>query len=132
MTTTRDTTTCGSCGTSIDESLDRPHARHPCPTCGSAARIFAVSISETVTVRAGLGFKHKRHGHKKPLAEGFARPEAARRTGTVVERKMLVDRQNDRYTETVTEYDTGVVVHHCDEKLSEHIGHGSAKSPKAK
>ena len=64
--------------------------------------------------------------------EGITHTEIARSTGKSVERKMLVDRQNDRYMEVVTEYETGVVVHHCDEKLSEHTGHGSAKKTKAK
>lgn len=45
---------------------------------------------------------------------------------------MNVDRENDRYSETVTEYETGIVIHHCNEKLSEHTGHGSAKRPKPK
>ena len=83
-------------------------------------------------MRGGLGFKHKRPGHKKPIAEGFTRPETSRSTGIVVERKMNVDRENDRYSETVTEYETGIVIHHCNEKLSEHTGHGSAKRPKPK
>ena len=132
MTTTRSTTICGSCGEPIDESLDTPDARHACLACGSTARVFAVSIEEAITLRSGLGFKHKRPGHKKPIAEGFTRPETARGTGAVVERKMRIDRENDRYTETVTEYETGVVIHHCDERLSEHTGHGSTKKPKAK
>lgn len=104
-----------------------PEARHPCVACGSTARFFAVSIEEAVTLRSGLGFKHKRPGHKKPIAEGFTRPETARSTVAAVERMMHVDREKDHYVETVTEYETGTVVHHCDEKLSEHIGHGSAK-----
>lgn len=69
---------------------------------------------------------------KMPIAEGFSRPETARSTGAVVERKMHIDREKDRYTETVTEYESGTVIHHCDEKLSGHTGHGSAKKPKEK
>jgi hypothetical protein len=125
-------TTCGSCGVPSDESLDTPEARHACVACGSRARVFAVSIEEAITLRSGLGFKHKRPGRKKPIAEGFSRPETARSTGAVVERKMHIDREKDRYTETVTEYESGTVIHHCDEKLSGHTGHGSAKKPKEK
>lgn len=132
MTTTHSSTTCGSCRSPIDESLDTPEARHACLACGSIARVFAVSIDEAITLRTGLGFKHKRPGRKKPIAEGFTRPEATRSTGVAVERKMSIDRENDRYSETVTEYETGAVIQHCDEKLSEHTGHGSAKRPKAK
>ena len=107
-----------------------PETRHACLVCGSTARVFAVSIEAATTLHTGLGFKHKRPGHKKPIAEGFTRQETARSTGAAVERKMSVDRENDRYAETVTECETGAVIHHCDEKLSEHTGHGSAKSRK--
>lgn len=132
MISSRDITTCGSCGALVDESLDKLEARRPCSECGSTARTFSVSIEEAITLRSGLGFKHRRPGYRKPLAEDFTRPETAKNTGASVERKMLVDRQNDRYIETVTEYETGAVSHHCDEKLSEHTGHGSAKNSKAK
>jgi hypothetical protein len=131
MTTTRSTTTCGSCGEAIDEALDTGDTRRPCVACGSTARVFGVQIDEAITLRSGFGFKQKRLGHKRPIAEGFSRPETFRRTGAAVERSIRINRENDRYTETVTEYDTGVVIHHCDEKLSEHTGHGSAKKPRA-
>lgn len=38
-----------------------------------------------------------------------------------------IDRENDWYEETVTNPDTGEVVHHQAEPLSDHTGHGSAK-----
>jgi len=37
------------------------------------------------------------------------------------------DKKNDRYRETITDPKKGQVIHHCDEKLSDHHGHGSAK-----
>jgi hypothetical protein len=80
-------TICGSCGAIVDESLDKSEVRHPC-VCGSTTRVFNVSIEEKLTLRAGLGFKQKRAGHKKPIAEGFTRPETARSTGAAVERSM--------------------------------------------
>ena len=36
-----------------------------------------------------------------------------------------IDRENDRYVETITVLGTGERVHHVDEPLSQHIGHGS-------
>jgi hypothetical protein len=39
----------------------------------------------------------------------------------------VIDMKNDRYRETITDPKNGQVIHHCDEKLSEHQGHGSAK-----
>jgi hypothetical protein len=37
----------------------------------------------------------------------------------------IIDRYRDWYTETVTMRDTGEVIHHCSEPLSQHTGHGS-------
>ena len=40
---------------------------------------------------------------------------------------MVIDRENDLYKEVVTDPDTGKIIHQCEEPLSEHVGHGSAK-----
>jgi len=42
-------------------------------------------------------------------------------------REMIVDREGNRYLEKVTDPETGEVVHSCEEPLSEHQGHGTAK-----
>mgnify|MGYP001130646705 CR=1 FL=1 len=121
---------CGKCGALIDETCDPPGRRRVC-VCGATARIFAVELVESTVARDGLGFKHKRPGVKKPLSEGFRRSETYYKTGEIVERQMLVDRQNNRYFESVIVYRTGEVVHFCDEKLTDHIDRGSAKSKTA-
>lgn len=41
----------------------------------------------------------------------------------------VIDRKNDHYKEVTTDMD-GNVTHFCDERLSEHTGHGSAKMKK--
>jgi len=42
-------------------------------------------------------------------------------------KRRVVDWKNNRYQETVTDPQTGEVVHHTDHPLDEHLGHGSAK-----
>ena len=39
-----------------------------------------------------------------------------------------IDRDNDHYHEKVTDPETGEIIHESDEPLSEHQGHGSAKT----
>ena len=39
----------------------------------------------------------------------------------------MIDREADTYDETVTDPESGEIVHECHEPLSEHRGHGSAK-----
>jgi hypothetical protein len=49
-------------------------------------------------------------------------------TGKYAHHERLIDRKNDLYREHVEDPDTGEVIHHNEEPLSEHRGHGSAKS----
>jgi len=52
-------------------------------------------------------------------------------TGAVT-RVRMIDKINDRYVEKVIYTDTGTIIRDCDEKLTEHWGHGSAKDSKKK
>jgi hypothetical protein len=40
MTNTHSPIECGDCGTPIDQTLDTPEARQPCPNCGGTKRAF--------------------------------------------------------------------------------------------
>jgi hypothetical protein len=119
---------CRQCGRSIGES---PHAaaedRKPCPSCGSVARRIEAMISRTLTIRRDIALKHKRPGVKKPLSEQKHRDSLSTKLGRWMRHSRLIDRKNDWYTEAVVDPKTGEMVHHCDEPLSEHRGHGSAK-----
>ena len=42
-------------------------------------------------------------------------------------REKTENRREDRYTEVVTDPDTGEIIHEVDERLSDHRGRGSAK-----
>ncbi|WP_411387076.1 hypothetical protein [Pseudomonas sp. MPB03] len=53
--------------------------------------------------------------------------ELSVRLGRYVNKERVLDKDNDRYLETVTDPLTGEVLRHCDEPLSEHQGRGSAK-----
>jgi len=44
----------------------------------------------------------------------------------------IINKYNDKYLEKVTDPETGDVIHHCEEPLSKHFGHGSDKFKKEK
>ena len=71
--------------------------------------------------------KVKRPGEKKPYIEDKSGPDYSRTLGKLVHREMIIDRDNDRYAERVTDYESGETIHHCDHALSEHRNHGDAK-----
>lgn len=119
---------CGACQARLEED---PHApaeqRGPCPHCGSASRHFKVSMSETVTVRSKLTAKGRRTGERQPFIEQTVGDDLHRKTGRWMKLHRVIDRLKNWYNERVTDPATGDVVHECDEPLTEHRGHGSAK-----
>ena len=130
MSVSTETIECADCGAEVDGSGDNPEQRIPCDKCGSTKRIYNVSISETVVARDGIGVKAKRAGEKKPYIEDLAVPDYSRSLGKVVQRERVIDRDKDRYFEKITDYESGEVIHHCEEPLSQHQGHGNAKPKK--
>jgi hypothetical protein len=71
--------------------------------------------------------KGKEPGEKKPFIETRSEPSRSHKLEKHVHHERVIDRRNDRYFEQVTDYETGEVLHRCEEPLSEHMGHGSAK-----
>jgi hypothetical protein len=70
-------------------------------------------------------------GKGKIKIEQLVGDDLHRTSGKWYKKIRVIDRENDRYLETVTDPETGEVVHHCEEPLSEHFGHGSDKKPPA-
>lgn len=125
-----DTIECADCGAEIDGRGDTPEQRITCSKCGSTKRNYHVSISESVTARDGIKVKAKHAGEKKPYIEDLSIPDHSRSLGKVVHRARVIDRDNDRYFEKITDYESGEVIHHCEEPLSQHRGHGNTKPKK--
>lgn len=117
---------CAGCGTVLSQSPEGQD-RLPCPTCGSTVRAIEVSVTDNVECHDSLAFKQKRPGYKKPLAEGISGDQFFHKQSRWVKKERLIDRQAKRYREVVTDPVTGEIIHHCDEPLDKHTGHGSAK-----
>lgn len=130
MKASADTIECADCGAEVDGSDDTPEQRITCSRCGSTKRNYHVSVSATVIARDGIGMKAKRPGEKKPYIEDLSAPDHSRSLGKLVHRARVIDRANDKYFEKITDYESGEVIHHCEEPLSQHQGHGSAKPKK--
>ncbi|MDO8891950.1 MAG: hypothetical protein Q7V00_08925 [Sulfurimicrobium sp.] len=77
-----------------------------------------------------MRLKAKRPGVKKPIAEGRYEPSVQRATGITMRLERFLDRLRDLYKEKITNPTTGEVIHECEEPLSKHQGHGSAKPKK--
>lgn len=122
-----ETTECADCGAAIVNDSDASGTRIPCMICGSMKRIHNVSITDNIVARDGHGLKAKRPGQKKPYGEELSMPDYSYSREKPVLKQRVIDRDNDQYFEKVTDYETGEVIHHCEEPLSQHQGHGDAK-----
>jgi len=85
-----------------------------------------------MTPRSKLKYKGKRNGRGKPFIEGVVGSDLSIRLQKWMRLERVIDRENDHYKEVVTDPTTGDVIHQCDEPLSKHQGHGSAKFKKQK
>lgn len=115
--------TCRACGQPLD-----PAGTSPCPTCGATARTIEVtahataSVHESALVQGYEANRSKKQGLFIRILSGVV-PSVAH---GFVRLHRLIDKRNNRYLEHVETLD-GTTLHHCEEPLSEHRGHGSAK-----
>jgi hypothetical protein len=128
MSIISDKVKCGKCGEELSErtnvSLEN---RIPCPQCGSFSRSFFVTINETLHLRDKLEMKGKKGGKGKPFIKTISGDDLYRKTGEWNFIARTIDYENNLYSETITDPDTGTIIHQCIEPLSEHRNHGSAK-----
>jgi hypothetical protein len=121
------TVQCRDCGTPVEEP-GPIEDRRPCPTCGSLARIFTVTVTDTAQVRERIAIKARRGevGKVRPFLEQTHGDDYHRDSGEWREVTRVIDRENDRYTERIVDT-AGNVVREVDEPLNEHRGHGAAR-----
>lgn len=122
---------CKNCGASLnDEPTPGSVDRTPCPTCGSKLRLFKNEISASVSFRAGLRGVGYSVSKSKWFSKFQSEPSFHRRLGIWAQKLMSLNKKSDSYSKTITNPETGEVIHNCSEPLSKHTGHGSARGIK--
>jgi hypothetical protein len=118
---------CSNCGAPVLEP-GRIEDQKPCPSCGSTARTFAVTLTDKAEAHDSLATKARYGdvGKVKPYREAFTGFDYHRDTREWRQVYRVVDREGDRYTERIMDA-AGNVVRDVDEPLSDHRGHGTAK-----
>jgi hypothetical protein len=101
--------------------------REPCPSCGSKAVVLDVEASDEATVHSMVRVKGRWPGLKRPYLEMKAGDELHYDSGRWQRITRHIDRQRDRYSERIVDYETGELIRECDEPLSEHRRRGSAR-----
>lgn len=93
-------------------------------------RAFSIEIANTLHVRGILRLKGRRPGQKKPFIEQKVGEDLHRKTGIWNKLRRIIDRDNDFYSEEITDPKTGQIIYKQKEPLSQHRGHGDAKKKK--
>ena len=122
-------TRCGNCGEILNESFGDGD-RVPCERCGSMSRSVTVSVTQEIQFREQVNVKatipsFPGKGHLR--IEQLVGDDLHKKSGKWYKKVRIIDRENNLYLETVTDPDTGEVVHHCEKPLIDHYGHGAAK-----
>lgn len=114
---------CGNC-----DAILKDMARH-CKFCGSATKNVLIDfvdqlpdIKDTIegkVINPSLRSKDK-------MREKFFDGVSQSTNGDWAEKNQIINRDKDYYFEEIKNSE-GIVIHICEEKLSEHKGHGSDK-----
>lgn len=124
--------TCSDCGESLDTNLYGGLEELPCTKCGSLKKAMSLSIVEDagINIKESLRGKVKdatKTGKSKLRQDFFVGDDLHRKSGKWHKKERYLNKDNDTYKEVVVDPETGEVVHHCEEPLSHHQGHGDAK-----
>lgn len=116
---------CDACDALVLDEIDAADPEHvTCKGCGAKLVPFGPSGTR---MKAELRLPNM--GRKKGLLAEMRvafRPQHGR-SGAIGRHERVIDRSGDKYFEKVTICDSGEVYHQCEEPLSSHWGHGSAK-----
>lgn len=86
---------------------------------------FTLCVNYTITN------KHTgRKKHKYVVKEQKSGLDFSHKFGRDVLKEREIDRRNDYYREEIKNFDSVDFIHYCEEPLSAHFGHGSAKFKK--
>ena len=116
---------CADCGAVL--VTDTEQEREPCPKCGSSSRRYSEHCEDSFKVYDQYRIKGKHGGRGKFFIKEVGGANFYFKDQVWNHLVRVIDRENDRYIETITNMSTGKIVRHVDEPLSNHRGHGSAK-----
>lgn len=117
---------CAECGAELHEPSGEPST--PCPVCGNLAREITVQLHDGFVVHDGIRGKAYKPGSSKFYLDTRSGASYYRKGNQWHHLVRVIDRENDRYVETIRVLSTGELISHVEEPLSEHYGHGGGKN----
>lgn len=121
---TQDKTHCGSCNNIIENSSCN------CNYCGSIKKKISINFNDVFHVELKDTLEGKITNpnlrSKDKIREKFFFGAQQSNNGEWIEKTQIYDRDKNYYFEKIVTT-TGKIIHFCEEKLSNHKGHGSDK-----
>lgn len=120
---------CKKCGTELDDSYNKK-MNEPCPKCGSTKQDITIIENDRLEMHDYIRGKIKDPNlpsREKTRQDFFQGDDRRKKDGKWMTKERSIDKDNDIYKETVVDPETGKIIHSCEEPLSKHRGHGSAK-----
>lgn len=125
---------CGDCGGEV--KYDRLEIeKYRCPFCNSITLQITNIVIDSMEHKDSLRAKSKDDSFpsgKKIRTDIMTGYEKSQSNGKWVEKTRVIDKDNDRYLEHIVDPETKEILHHCEESLKKHQGHGQAKFKKEK
>jgi len=119
---------CADCGEVLPTEWISLQHRDNCPRCNSPSKLISIDVIDKLE----MPIRDTNYNSKKnPRHEFFEGDDLRKSDGKWMKKRRVIDKNNDSYFEEVIDPETGEVIHKCEEALSEHFGHGSARLPKA-
>mgnify|MGYP006993372729 FL=1 len=117
--------TCDNCGQELQETEEI------CPNCHSNKKTALLQVREGLHLATSERIKVKKDqypSNKKLRYDLMQGNVSSKKTDNGRAKiKRIIDKDNDYYYEHVEDCN-GTVIHHCEEALSKHFGHGTAKN----
>lgn len=120
---------CSDCKTVLNQRASEV-GRACCPQCGSTNQSLYIQFEEQIQTTEWVDMKLKDlslPSSKKLRVHMQSGQQFSVNLGRHVDKTRVLDKENDRYLEKVTDPLTGEVLRHCEEPLTVHQGRGSAK-----
>lgn len=124
---------CTDCKAPLpSEWAHEPAPENVCPKCGSVKKTINMNIVEHdgLEIHDSLRVKAKNvtmPSSKNPWVDIFTGDDLRKSDNKWMTKERVIDKGKDLYRETVKDPTTGEVIHHNEEPLSQHFGHGTAK-----
>jgi len=101
-----------------------------CPKCKSNKINRRLFVSDEIQTHETLKMgKHDKKfaKNKNPRQYIMTGEDFSVKKNKWVKKNVLIDKDNNLYKESIVDSETGEIIHYCEEPLTQHIGHGSAK-----